>query len=475
MFDKSMFLVYNIFVTIKKHFRRIIMGNLKHAMSAIIAVSLVGSLAAIQAVDFSAVKANKLTQETEAAVTSALAVLTGDGEGETVDFNISAPELQVFAGKDAYILTSGGSINLRAAADTESTILNVLSVGTQVKIIDVDEDWFKVEAGEFTGYVKSDFITLDYNKVQSVLLSTVMYQKGTVIQSINVRAEAKEDSVILSQVGEGSAVTVLEQDGDWLKVYFGENYDIGYISAQYVTIGDMVSRKEVNKARSEQISKVAKAAKIKTSDSAVAVKLIPNENSETLTTLANNANCKIISGGTNWTKIIVSATNEIGYVKTENVSETVTQPVKSSVPSVNKTVSESGKKSSKTATEAKASSNGSALVAQAAKYIGTRYVYGGTSPAGFDCSGLVQYCCKKLGVSVSRSASAQYSNGKSVSRANLQPGDLVFFSKGSGISHVGIYAGNGQIIHAPRQGKSVCYQSMNSLGSLKYVGARRVL
>lgn len=451
------------------------MGNLKHTISAILAVSLVGSLAAIQATDLTSVKANKLTQEAETVQAPAPAVLTGDGEGETADFSIAAPALQVFVGKDAYILTSGGSINLRAAADTESTILDVLSVGTQVKILDVDEDWFKVEAGEYTGYVKSDFITLDYSKVQSVLLNTVMYQSGTVTQSINVRAEADENSVILAQAGEGSSVTVLEQSGDWLKVYFGENYDIGYVSSQYVTIGDMVSRKDVNTARSEQIAKVAKNAKIKTNNSAVEVKLIPDENGETLTTLANNANCKIISGGTNWTKIIVSATNEIGYVKSENVSVITAEPIKTAVPSVTKkTTTDSGKKTASAAPAASAS--GSSLVSQAAKYIGTKYVYGGASPLGFDCSGLVQYCCKKLGVSVNRSASAQYSNGKAVSRANLQAGDLVFFSRGGGISHVAIYAGNGQVIHAPRRGKTVCYQSLDSLcGSLKYVGAKRVM
>lgn len=445
------------------------MRNLKHTMAALAAVSLVGSLAAAQAVDFSAAKATKLTQETESIEIVQPEVLPGDGEGITAEFTIS-PARQMFVGKDGYILTDGGSINLRAAADAESTILNVLNVGTPVKIVDIDEDWFRIKVGEVTGYVKTEFVTLEYNKVKEVLLATVMYQSGTAVQSINVRGEADENSLILAQIGEGEKVVILETtDNGWHRVYFGKNYDIGYVSAQYITIGDMIERSKVDEKRGAAISAAVKNAKIKTSEASVAVKLLPSEESQTLTTLANNASCKIISGGTNWTKIIVQATNEIGYVPTKNVEEIVPATKKAA-----KTSAKSGKNIAAGAALA-GTGNGAKLVAQASKYIGTRYVYGGTSPSGFDCSGLVQYSLRKLGVSIGRSSSAQYGYGTAVSRSNLQPGDLVFFARGRGISHVAIYAGNGQVIHAPRAGKSVCYQSLNSLTStLKYVGAKRI-
>ncbi len=448
------------------------MGNLKHTMAALVAVSLVGSLAAVQTIDFSAAKATKLAQETEI-VDAVPAVLTGDGEGETIDFNIPSPTRQIYVGRDAYVLTTGGSINLRAAADIESTILDVLEVGAQIKILDMDEDWFKVQHGELTGYIKTEFATLDYNKVEAVLLNTVMYRKGTAVQSINVRGAADETSLILDQVSQGSQVIILETtDNGWHKIYFGDNYDIGYVSAEYINIGDMVKRTDIAEKRNSRIAAIAKNAKIKTTASSVAVKLLPSEESETVTTLSNNVSCKVISGGTNWTKIIVSATNEIGYVRTSSVSVITEAPAKKATTKT----SASKAKSAETNAAPAASKNGSALVAQASKYIGVRYVYGGTSPSGFDCSGLVQYCLRKLGVSIGRSSSAQYASGVSVSRSNLQPGDLVFFSRGGGISHVAIYAGDGKVIHAPRAGKPVCYQSLNQLtNSLRYVGAKRVL
>lgn len=441
------------------------MGNLKHTIAAFIAVSLVGSLAVIQAMDYSLANANKLTQEIET-IEETPAVLTGDGEGETADFSITSPELQLYVGKDAYILTSGGSINLRSSADTESTILNVLNLGDSVKIIDSDEEWFKVEAGEHTGYVLSDFVSLDANKVKSAMLAYTMYQTGTAVQSINVRGLADQTSLILSQIPQGGNVVILETtDNGWYKIYFGEDYDIGYVSAEYVTIGDMVKRTTINEKRNARLAKIAKKAKI--SGSNVAVKTLPTDDSITVANLADKTDCKIISGGSNWTKIIINATNEIGYVRTANVTEVVAPKPQ--------TKAKASTQADVAAANVPASGKGGKLVQQAAKYLGTRYVYGGSSPKGFDCSGLVQYCLKNLGVSIGRSSASQYSSGVAVSKSNLQPGDLVFFSKGGGISHVAIYAGNGQVIHAPRAGKTVSYQSLSSLCTTsRYVGAKRI-
>ena len=118
------------------------------------------------------------------------------------------------------------------------------------------------------------------------------------------------------------------------------------------------------------------------------------------------------------------------------------------------------------------SSTGSSVVAYARQYIGCRYVYGGTTPNGFDCSGFTQYVYKHFGVNLNRTAAAQYSNGKPVT--SLQVGDLVMFGK-SGINHVGIYIGGNSFVHAANKQQGVRIDSL-STGYYKtnYVGARRI-
>jgi cell wall-associated NlpC family hydrolase len=113
----------------------------------------------------------------------------------------------------------------------------------------------------------------------------------------------------------------------------------------------------------------------------------------------------------------------------------------------------------------------SSVVSIAMQYLGTPYVWGGASPSGFDCSGLVMYVFGQVGVSLPHSSYAQYGMGSPVSRDQLQPGDLVFFD---GLGHVGIYVGGGSFIHAPHTGDVVKISSISGWYASTYVGARRI-
>ena len=116
------------------------------------------------------------------------------------------------------------------------------------------------------------------------------------------------------------------------------------------------------------------------------------------------------------------------------------------------------------------------IVAAATDYIGVPYVFGGTSPYGFDCSGYVQYVFAKSGISLPRTADVQYEVGTPISTTDLVSGDLVFFSTYTyGASHVGIYVGDGRFIHASSS-RGVTIDSLgSSYWSSHYIGARRIL
>ena len=129
------------------------------------------------------------------------------------------------------------------------------------------------------------------------------------------------------------------------------------------------------------------------------------------------------------------------------------------------------------ADQADASSiNSSQLVKEASSVIGTKYVYGGTTAKGFDCSGFIGYVYKNVGLSLPRTSAGMYATGSSVSKKNLQAGDLVFFNtSGRGVSHAGIYIGDGKFIHSSSS-KGVSIAKLNDpyyWGS-RYIGAKRV-
>ncbi|MDJ0461363.1 C40 family peptidase [Streptomyces sp. H27-C3] len=115
--------------------------------------------------------------------------------------------------------------------------------------------------------------------------------------------------------------------------------------------------------------------------------------------------------------------------------------------------------------EAPASQRGAAALSAAATQQGKPYVSGATGPNSYDCSGLTQWAYAQAGVSITRTTFTQHADGTKIGKSELKPGDLVFFNN---LAHVGLYAGNNQILHAPKPGAVVRYESMDYMGTFQF-------
>ena len=211
------------------------------------------------------------------------------------------------------------------------------------------------------------------------------------------------------------------------------------------------------------------------------VRAEPDTSSELLDSLSRNDRLDITGEIDGWYRIDLDG--QVGYVSAKYVSDTRVEEETTSrggnVDRTQNTTTEEPVKEETTTETNQTSGTGAEVVEYAKQYLGYKYVAGGSSPStGFDCSGFTTYVYKNFGISLNRSSSGQNKNGVSVSRNELQLGDLVIFNNdsNSAIGHVGIYVGGGNFIHSANPSEGVKITSLSSsYYSRRYVGARRVI
>lgn len=271
---------------------------------------------------------------------------------------------------------------------------------------------------------------------------------------LRLRSEASIESTVLKKLTNGSVVEVLSSlDGGWYQVTYDGT--TGYVSAEYLTVNDDedVPDEEDSEAPEAPVPQAKSEAEsdgksyVRVVEGPLNIRSGPGTDYEKAGKLYTGRVVEVLDLADGWYKL------ENGYISADYVVEA-------------------------DASEAQSSGKAQELVDYALQFIGTPYVYGGSSPRGFDCSGFTSYVYKQCGVKINRTASAQLNNGYAVSRSDLQPGDLVMFKSGGSkpASHVGIYIGNGQFVHSSAPGVGVVIDSLNSnFYSRTYVGARRVV
>ena len=395
--------------------------------------------------------------------------------------------------------------NLRETADAESKILEQLSLNQEVEIVEKAGDWYKVKHNNITGYIRKDLINTKEEKVENneatQVANQVSQENTTTSNNVQSNAVLTENN---SELGEYILVadTKLKlvptiNATDVVEVKKDEKVNATEIINDWVCVETKTTKGWIRKdklqreQKVEQIQQPVQEEVVKTKTkyinaTSVNVRKEPNTTSEIIANATQNTAVTVSKEENGWSKVTLNGKE--GYISSSLLSDTKQEPAKTNTTSRGANTSRKSSKKekstnaqvnvandTKTPSNSTSSAKGSAIVATAKKYLGYKYVYGGTSPStGFDCSGFTSYVYRQHGISLNRTAAGQYSNGTYVSRANLQPGDLVMF--GSPINHVAIYIGGGQIIHASTPSTGVRIDSLNSgYYSKNYTGARRIV
>lgn len=265
---------------------------------------------------------------------------------------------------------------------------------------------------------------------------------GATVKSawLNFRSQPNASSTILTALPQGSVVVVGAKANDgWYKVVYKGT--VGYMSANYVTFSEVL---EGNFGTGN------------TYGVGVNMRSAPSLSASVISKFSNGVKMTVLGVYGGWYKVQYSGMT--GYIYSDYFS------LNGGVSGI--------------AGVSPLSTKGDTIVATAKKYLGTPYVWGGTSPSGFDCSGLVYYVYKENGYTINRTAATIYNNGVAVEREDLQTGDVICFSNssGTGVGHVGIYVGDNQFIHASSTDGSVIISSLsNSYYNSHYVAARRIV
>lgn len=239
--------------------------------------------------------------------------------------------------------------------------------------------------------------------------------------NLNIRQEASTDSEVVGILTNHNACELLEDAGDWYKVTSGKV--TGYVNKQYLVTGD-----EAEAIAEQEIKTVATV-----NTETLNVRAEKSTEAAVLSQVGNSEAFTVNSVADGWVEISVD--DSVGYISQDYVTLAQALPTAKTIEQV---------KYGDGVSDVRAS-----VVSYALQFVGNRYVWGGTSlEKGIDCSGFTMRILGKYGISLPHSSKAQPSYGTKISASEAKPGDLFFYGSGRSISHVAIYIGNGQIVHA---------------------------
>lgn len=247
------------------------------------------------------------------------------------------------------------------------------------------------------------------------------------ITGSNVNFRAAPGGSVITTLSKDTQIAVVGNSGEFYQIAY--NGMTGYVSGEYV------------KGTAEQDVDFAVGTGTVTCETTVNVRATPSTEAEVLTTAENGALIWVGGIANGWYKVTIN--DVTGYMAADYI-----------------TFASRGSQMTSREQSGSAAELRQQVISYAATFLGTPYVYGGSSPSGFDCSGFTSYVYKNTVRSIPRTATAQRNATTNVAMDELLPGDLVFFGSDGRITHVGIYVGGGDFIHSPRTGYSIKYDTL---------------
>ena len=421
------------------------------------------------------------------------------------------------------------TLNLRKEDSTNSSVLKLLNLGEKLNIIDEVENWYKVKTKDgVIGYVSKDYIKVEEteenepietieennkdeknnknNEEKANITSELSTNNENNVDNQVKEFEMKEETIKinsdvyilpllnsskLQNIEKNSSVILIDETNNWYYVQTDEvngwvpknvinpkinmNSEIEEstnIESDESEIQEKNTEETTNNENVEQeVNNDEKELEKKTmyvNYSSIYVRKGPGTNYDYIDTLVLNNSVQVIGEIDDWYKVEVDG--KTGYISKRLLSN-------SKQDVTDRNADERADKQDDNTN--KNSSIGQQIVDYAKQYLGCKYVYGGSGPSTFDCSGFTMYVYKNFGISLSHSATAQSKKGVYVSKEDLQPGDLVFFKDYEtmqGIGHCGIYIGDGNFIHAS-SGTGYCVKISTLLSgsyNTRYETARRI-
>lgn len=332
---------------------------------------------------------------------------------------------------------SGGQedyVNVRKKPNAKSKRVGKIYNNCGARIVETTKSgWYKIVSGNCRGYIKAEYFVTG-KKAQSNALDNGYVFANVKDSGVHVRKSANTKGSIVTNVyhNENYVIKKFSDDGNWVKVKIGDGVS-GWVSSDYVKVSvDMETA--ITNAEEKAKIKAQKEQEERERQAQLAAEAEQNNQSNHNDEPAQNSN--------------VNANNN-----SNNSNNTYTPP-KTNTP----------KPTSKPSYGNASGSGASAVVAYAKQFLGNPYVYGGSSLTnGTDCSGFTMSVYAHFGYSLNRSSYTQVYNGRAVSMSALLPGDLLFYKYNSStISHVAMYIGGGQIIHASTPSTGIIISGMGS-------------